>query len=158
MQVAILVLQIVLLLVTVVCALWMMRSATENVERAKSLCSELGLLRTTVADNPRTQNVIHLDLSGSDLRTGIKPTEVPVDTAIYKPNRDRLHKLLVRAYETEKHPSVQTLAYIILERAGIYQLVTGKSTESLKAALTRLLINADDKAIRGFLKTVSESL
>jgi hypothetical protein len=104
------------------------------------------------------QNIIHLGLRNGQLTTDLMPVTLSIDPTKFQINRDLLYKKLIHALDTKKHPNTGTLAYCILDGAGVGELVDSSSFQELQKALTRLLTNEDGGAIRKFLETVAESI
>lgn len=76
----------------------------------------------------------------------------------FKISVEKLRKKLLEGFEKKNHPDTETLAYCILEHAGVGAYVEGASRIEIQKALTRLLLNEDVNAIRGFLSALAQSI
>jgi hypothetical protein len=116
-------------------------------------------LQRTVANLPPTvQNVIHLGLKDGQVTTGLAPATLSIRPEDFQIRADKLREKLLHGFETEKHPDTGTLAYCILDHAGVDEMLDGKSWTEAKEALTRLLSNGDMDATKRFLETLADSV
>jgi len=183
MQVAVLVLSIITMVVVLATAgfvVWNIVSTRHEQKQTDRLFSELNeaiekslaettTFRLALAEHIRNlqvavkargpKNIIHLDLSGNAcLVEGRAPVRIDFDPKTLRPNPDKIYQRLVTAFENEKHPSLDTLAYIIMDRSGLNEILSPKSRGEVKAALVRLLVNGDKDATLKFLRTLADSL
>ena len=118
-------------------------------------------LQTTIANLPPTnlvKNIIHIGLKDSQVTTGLSPAKLSIRPEDFLVHADKLREKLLHGLETEKHPNTGTLAYCILNHAGVDEMVDGKSWTEIQAALTRLLANGDNDAAKRFLETLANSI
>jgi hypothetical protein len=108
---------------------------------------------------PTTQNVIHLGLKDTKVAIGTEVvSELPIKPEDFLIQEEKLCEKLLRGYETRKHPDTGTYAWCILDHVGFHHYVDNKTQTEAQKALTRLLLNGDDEAIRKFLTTLAHSV
>lgn len=102
------------------------------------------------------RNVIQLSLRGVDVDTKLPPLELPISPENLVVNVDKLKGLLLKSFETQKHPNPDTRAYCILNHAGLESIV--RSTTELRKPLSIMLINEDFDGAKKYLETLAESI
>lgn len=104
------------------------------------------------------QNIIHLEFKNPNVDAGVGLVKMSVRPEDFELNVERLRTILLHGFETKEHPDMSTRAYTILDHAGLDKVLENKSWSSCNKALTRLLINGDDRATRRFLETLADSV
>ncbi len=106
-------------------------------------------------------NLITLHLKNGGVTTDVEALKLSVKPEDFKIRGEALREKLLRSFAEsrenfEKHTA--TWAYVILDRSGINEILDATSRSSTKQALTRLLLNGDENAVRRFLETLSDSI
>ena len=88
----------------------------------------------------------------------IGPSSLTIDPAEFEPQRPVIRERLMKAFQTEEHPNPDTLAYCILDHSGWGTFVDGKTFQSAKTALGRLLANKNTKGAKKFIGALVDQL
>lgn len=104
------------------------------------------------------QNTIHLGFKNPSVEMGLGPVNISIKPEDFKLKANRLREIFIRNLATRPHPDPSTCAYMILDRAGLVQILSGEPWKQTKEALTRLLVNDDEKATERFLVTLADSV
>lgn len=131
--------------------------ALEVFKQIDKILSELELIYQRVSE-PRPTNIIHLGLKNAKVDVGLKDVKLSIRPEDFQVRADKLYAKLLDGLATRTHPSTGTLAYCILDHAGIYDIMDSGSIQEVKKALTRLLNNGDEEAIKHFLETLADSV
>jgi len=119
----------------------------------------LAEINKTVASLPAsTQNIIHLGIKPGEVKTGVGLIKLPINPKDFEVRADKLREKLFHGLEIKAHPDTGTHAYVILDHAGLFEIMEGNSAHEVRRALTRLLANGDDATIRNFLETLADSV
>ncbi len=119
---------------------------------------DLFSLVNDILNRPTTQNVIHLGLKEIAVDTKLEPLQLSINPEDFQVKREKIVARLMHEFATEKHSSIPTRAFCMLNHAGVREMLTNQSANELDAALTRLLVNEDDDATKRFLETVADSV
>ena len=84
----------------------------------------------------------------------IEPATMKIFPKEFLPKKDLLKKKVLEAFQDEKHPCPDTLAFCILNHSGFNGFVEGSTRQNIQRALARLLVNEDEKQIRKDRKSV----
>lgn len=124
-----------------------------------SISKDLRQINTMILTMPKSvQNIIHLGLRDGRVTTGLIPATISIRPEDFQIRADKLREKLLEALENESHPNTGTLAYCILNRGGIYEMLESKSAQESQKALARLLNNNEKEATKRFLETLAESV
>lgn len=118
----------------------------------------MAAINETVAKMPVVQNVIHLGLKEGRFKTGVAATRLPIRPEDFQVNAEKLYNRLVHGLKVKDHDDVGVRAYCIFNHAGLPDILEGGSKREAEKALTRLLINADEEAIKRFFRTIADSV
>lgn len=103
-------------------------------------------------------SIIHLGMKDAQINSEVEPVSITIRPDDFQIKADRLRAKLLHGFQVKDHPDTETLAWCILEHAGLGAYVENKSRTEIQKALTRLLLNGEAKAITSFLSTLADSI
>ena len=134
----------------------------EVVDTSGFIRKDMDRVIAVVNNLPRpVQNIFNLDFKGPAMKSGDLVDCVEVED--FRVQSARLYEKLLQQFHTTGQiqgfvENVEARSYSILTHAGVEAIVTSDSRRKLDKALTRLLINGDEEAIKSFLLTTAESI
>lgn len=86
-----------------------------------------------------------------EIKSGVSPET-------FRANKEALKKRVATAVISERHPSPDTQAFLILDRSGLALFLEGSTRAELQRSLGRLVANGDVEGTKTFLNEVVDQL
>ncbi len=88
----------------------------------------------------------------------LEPASLKINPEQFEPQKEKVKARLLEAFEMERHPYPETLAYCIFNRSGLNVFVEGKTLLVAQKALARLIVNDDKESAKVFLGELVDKL